>query len=385
MKLDAKFNDSIQLFIKPYYHWWTSYVTQDNNTIPPSNTLTVLYNHARWGYRDSGANVLTEIRPGGVLEYFAGYDLQRYTGSDASLIITQHTESTQAVFGQIRTSSEFSTDLRLSAGFRYNRPSVGPTATVWTVNGQYDIGQHLYVRGDVGTTFRLPTTEELFANDPLDERGDPNLKPEKGTNTTLAVGGHVVAAETNVGWEIIGFYRQLKNLIDYASFDATTSQAVFGNVPGTVKTRGGEATLNAAVASWLSVNVNFTYADARNSSTGTQISRVPKNLLKAGLDYHPQIQPWGATITLNHFGTTYRTGLWDGTEPYGNVTVADASARYFIDPTRRQRIDVTLQNLFDKTYATGLGTGTRDADGSNYTFWNLGVPRTLRVSYTYGF
>ena len=52
----------------------------------------------------------------------------------------------------------------------------------------------------------------------------------------------------------------------------------------------------------------------------------------------------------------------------------DASARYFIDPARRQKIDVTLQNLFDKTYATGLGTGTRDADGSFYTFWNLGCP-----------
>jgi vitamin B12 transporter len=256
---------------------------------------------------------------------------------------------------------------------------------VWTVNGQYEISQHLYVRGEVGTTFRLPTTEELFANDPLDERGDPNLKPEKGTNTTLALGGHVSAGETNVGWEAIGFYRELKNLIDYASFDATTSQAVFGNVPGTVKTRGGEVTLNAAVASWLSANVNFTYADARNSSTDTQISRVPKNLLKAGLDYHSQVQPWGSTITLNHFGTTYRTGLWDGTESYGNVTVVDASARYFVGPARRQRIDVTLQNLFDKTYATGLGTGARDADGSFYTFWNLGVPRTLRVSYTYGF
>jgi outer membrane receptor for ferric coprogen and ferric-rhodotorulic acid len=65
--------------------------------------------------------------------------------------------------------------------------------------------------------------------------------------------------------------------------------------------------------------------------------------------------------------------------------VVDASARYFVDPARRQKIDLTLQNLFDKTYATGLGTGTRDADGSFYTFWNLGVPRTVRVSYTYGF
>jgi len=385
MKLDAKFNDNIELFVKPYYHWWTSHVTQYNNTIPPGDTLLIIRDHVLWGYKDYGANVLTEIRPGGAFEYFAGYDVQDYTGSDASLVITQHTESTQALFGQIRTSSEFSQSLRLSAGFRYNMPSVGQAATVWTVNGQYDIGKNWYVRGEVGTTFRLPTTEELFADDPMDERGYPNLKPEKGTNTTLAAGGHADAGAVEFGWEVIGFYRELENLIDYASFDATTGQAVFGNVPGTVRTRGGELTLTAAVASALSANLNFTYADARDPSTGTQISQVPKNLLKAGLDYHSPAQPWGATVTLNHFGTTYRTGLWDGTEPYGNVSVVDASARYFIDPHRRQRIDVTLQNLFDKTYSTGLRTGIRDADSSHYTFGNLGVPRTLRIAYTYGF
>jgi outer membrane cobalamin receptor len=384
-KLDAKFNDKVQLFIKPYYHWWTSYVTEYDNSIPPSNTLTLVYNRAKWGYTDYGVNVLTEIRPGGPVEYFAGYDLQDYTGSDAALVITQHTETTQAIFGQIRTSSELFKNLRLSAGVRYNVPSVGQSATVWTINGQYDFSQRLHVRGALGATFRLPTTEELFANDPQDERGDPNLKPEKGTNATLAFGGNEGAGVPQFSWEIIGFYRELTNLIDYATFDVVTNQAVFGNVPGTVRTKGGELTLNASFDQSLSANANFTYADAKDPNTGMQISRVPKELIKAGLDYHPQALPWGATVTANYFGSTTRTGLWDGTETYGKALVVDASARYFIDSGRRQRIDVTLQNLTDKTYATGLGNGVRDSDGSSYTFWDLGVPRTLRVQYSYHF
>jgi outer membrane receptor for ferric coprogen and ferric-rhodotorulic acid len=65
--------------------------------------------------------------------------------------------------------------------------------------------------------------------------------------------------------------------------------------------------------------------------------------------------------------------------------VVGLSGRYFLDAKRHQRIDLTVQNLFNLTYATGLGTGTRDADGSNYTYWNLGVPRTLRATYTYAF
>jgi outer membrane cobalamin receptor len=383
-KFDAKFNDAVQLFIKPYYHWWQSWVTQYDNTIPPSDTLTAVYAHTPWGYKDYGVNVLTEIRPGGPLEYFGGYDLQDYTGRDASLVITQHTETTNAVFGQVRTSSDLFQNLRLSAGFRFNAPSVGDTDTVWTLNGQYDFSQHLYLRGSVGTTFRLPTTEELFANDPNDERGDPNLKPETGTNYLLSAGGKEDGPAGPITWEVTGFYRELKNLIDYATFDATTNQAVFGNIPGTVHTKGCQFTVTASLAQSLSANANYTYADAKDPSTGEQISRVPKQLIKAGLDYHPAY-PWGATVTADYFGATNRTGLWDGTETFGKAWVIDASARYYVGQARRQEVDVTLQNVANKIYSTDLGSGLRDSDGSSYTYHDLGVPRTLRIQYTYRF
>jgi vitamin B12 transporter len=385
MKLDVKFSDALQLFVKPYYHLWWSHVTQYNNTIPPSDTLTVLFNAAAWGYYDYGTNVLTQFKPGGPLEYFAGYDLQRYAGSDAALVITRHTESTNAVFGQIRTSDDFSKDLRLSAGFRYSEPSFGQSATVWTVTGQYNFTPNLFMRGQVGTSFRLPTDEELFANDPNDERGDPNLKPEKGTNLNLSVGGSGQLGQAQTNWELIGFYRQINNLIDYLSFDATTNQAVFGNVPGTVKTKGGEITYDVTLAPTFKADFSYTYADVSDSETGQPVSRIPKNLVKAEADYQSPSH-WGGTLTLNYFGTTYQTGLWDGTETYGDALVVDATVRYYIDSDHHhQRIDATVQNLFDKQYATGLGTGVRDADGTNYTFWNLGVPRTLRLAYTYTF
>jgi outer membrane receptor protein involved in Fe transport len=40
------------------------------------------------------------------------------------------------------------------------------------------------VRANFGTAFRLPTAEEPFANDPYDERRDPNLKPGRATMRT---------------------------------------------------------------------------------------------------------------------------------------------------------------------------------------------------------
>ncbi|HEY1859764.1 MAG TPA: hypothetical protein VGG61_05400, partial [Gemmataceae bacterium] len=120
-------------------------------------------------------------------------------------------------------------------------------------------------------------------------------------------------------------------------------------------------------------------------STQLQVANVPTNLIKAGIDYHPVAALWGANLTVNHFGKTNSTPLWDGTEAYGNDTIVNLSGRVFLDSKRHQRLDLSLQNLFDRTYATGLGNATRDSDGSKYTYWNLGVPRNLRIAYTYHF
>jgi outer membrane cobalamin receptor len=384
-KLDIELSDRVQFFLKAYYHNWHSHYTEFDNTIPPGDTLLVVENDGPWGYRDYGANLLAKLKFGRLFEYFVGYDLQKYSGSDAVLVITPHTESTQAVFAQIRTSSELFSNLKLAAGVRYSDPSAGQSDTVWNLSGRYDITPALFVRGQVGTAFRLPTAEELFANDPEDERGNPNLKPETSTNANLSIGVRFDFGVTHNKAELIGFYREVKNLIDFTSFDDATGQAVFGNVPGTVSVRGGELSLETAAFDSLSGIFNYTYNNSVDPGTQIQVANIPKDLLKLGIDYHPANQPWGASLSVNHFGRTYATGLWDGTEAYGGETIIDLSGRVFLDPRRRQRIDLSVQNLFDRQYATGLGTATRDADGSNYTYWNLGVPRNLRVSYTYAF
>ncbi len=123
----------------------------------------------------------------------SGYDLQKYGGRDEVLLIEPNKELTQAVFGQLRLSPELIPGTHLSAGFRYNHPDVGDQSIVWNTTGQYDFSESLFVRTTLGTNFRLPSAEELFANDPLDERGNPNLKPEKSRSIETSVGGQVPA------------------------------------------------------------------------------------------------------------------------------------------------------------------------------------------------
>jgi vitamin B12 transporter len=330
---------------------------------------------------------LTKIAVNRGFEYLAGYDFQNYTGKDVVLVIQQQTEHVNAFFGQVRTTPDLIPDAHLAAGLRYNIPSVGQSALVWNGSGQYDFSKSLFVRANFGTAFRLPTAEELFANDPQDERGNPNLKPETSTNVNLSIGGIAAVGEASVKWELIGFYRDIKNLIDFQTFDPDTNQDVFGNVPGTVTTRGLEATLEGPITAALSGNFSATYNKTRETGADFQFKQIPVTQVKLGFDYHPRGAPYGASINIVHLGNVDDSPLGSdaGRFGYGNYTVVDISTRLFLDARHHQRFDLHLNNAFDRTYSSSLGHGVDDVSGDGYVVHNLALPRTFGVNYTYSF
>jgi vitamin B12 transporter len=296
-------------------------------------------------------------------------------------VISQKSEDVHAFFGEIATTSDLLSNANLAAGFRYNDPSVGPSATVWDVSGRFDLPGGLFIRALAGTAFRLPTAEELFADDPEDERGNPNLHPERSRNFNVSLGGSVDA--WHLKWEISGFFRNITDLIALDGFDDVTQQEIFENVAGEVKVRGGELTLDAAPTDSVSMTASYTYNHARQAGD-LQITKVPEQQAKAMIDLHPGNSRWGATLNLNYVGSVFQS-VWDGREKYGNYVVVDLAGRVFLDPERHQSITARLENAFDQEYATSLGSAVRDADGSNYTYWNLGVPRTFQLRYNIQF
>jgi vitamin B12 transporter len=391
--LSAKFdytpNNELQFFVKGYYHWWYAHYTEfdndvDNSTGALLGTVSVIDNHDFWGFTDYGLNAVGRYAPqSSGLEYYLGYDYQNYTGRDVVLVITQKTEHVNAVFGEIATTPDLLRDVRLSAGFRYNSPSVGESATVWNVSGRWDINNNLFVRGMAGTAFRLPTAEELFADDPNDERGNPDLKPEKSTNVNASIGGTI---SSWLRLEGIFFYRDVKNLIDLDTFDDNTNQDVFGNIAGTVRVRGGEFVVNAAVTNDISLQGSFTFNEAKNSETDLQINRVPEQLGQATFDYHPMNSMFGFTASLNYVGKVHDTlGGGIGRQEYGNYVVVDLSGRVFLDQDRHHRFDIGVRNLFDEEYASRLIRARHDLGNTSYEAQALGWPQTFYARYTYSF
>jgi len=352
LKLDYAPSETAQIFVKGYSHWWDTHYTQYNNVIGNPGRLVLVSDHDYWGFRDYGLNVMSKLALNRGFEYFLGYDFQNYTGRDEVLVIHQQTESVHAVFAQVRTTPDLISDGSLAAGIRYNAPSIGKSSMIWNVTGLYNLAPDaLVVRGSVGTAFRLPTVEELLADDPGYERGNPDLKPERTTTANLSIGGDI---GTVLHWDVTGFYRRTRDLIDFATFDAVTNQDVYGNVAGHVTARGVQFDLNAKVDEDLSANASFTYTRSRQSAAAVQFNRVPVTQFKAGIDYHPAALPFGASATLLRVGNVYDTlsgGI--GRREYGKYTVMNLGARFYIDSDRHHRLSVNVDNVFDKEYRHG--------------------------------
>jgi vitamin B12 transporter len=383
-KLDYEPSEEVRLFAKAYLHLWSSHYTEFDNVVGSPGSASVVDNDDFWGYRDYGANLVVKLAPSRWLDAFVGYDLQSYAGNDAVLVITRKTESVNAVFAQLRTPDRPAMP-KLAVGIRYNVPTVGPAAAVWDGTGRYDFGDAVTLRGTVGTAFRLPTAEELFANDPDDERGDPNLRPERSFNINLSVGGRgAFVGLPGLSWEAIGFYRQVTDLISASGFDAATDQSLFENTPGTVRVRGTTLLVEGPIAQAWSGSASYTYASS-DQAGGPQIDKVPRQQAKGWVDWHPPTWPIGGAVFVHYVGDVFQSFGAGDRERIPRHAVLDLSARVFLDADRRHRIDVGLSNVTGAVYATSLGKGVRDADGSEYTYWNLGTPRTLSLRYGYRF
>ncbi len=177
-KLDYTPSDTFQVYAKAYYHWWDSHYTESDNVIGSPGEVENVEDDGFWGFSDRGFNLMSKFKLDSWFDEIVGYDFQNYTGKDTDLVIAQHTETVNAVFAQVATSSDLLDHTVIAAGVRFNSPSIGESATVWTLSGKHDFTDNLFVRGLAGTSFRLPTAEELFANDPDDELG--RSEPETG-------------------------------------------------------------------------------------------------------------------------------------------------------------------------------------------------------------
>ncbi|MCY3811873.1 MAG: TonB-dependent receptor [Gammaproteobacteria bacterium] len=378
LKYDLQATDSIGLFVKAYSHTWDTNYTRIYNVLDDNGAVTgnrrTVNDGSYWGYDDYGLTAMARIETGGGFDFAAGYEHQRFSGSDDVLLIADQTESVNAFFGQIRTNEDLLARTRMALGLRHNSPSGDGKVTVGNFSLRHDFTDSVYLRGSAGTSFRLPDAWQLYGNDPCCTMGNPDLEGEKSRNVNVAIGAK---RGSGLRWEVIGFQRAVDDLIGVVD-------GMRVNTDRTVDFGGWEFNLAYEFAPDWTAGFNYVATSAEAEGGSEQITDVPESTLKASLSYRAASSPVELVLTLLNVGELYDSvsgGI--GRVEHGGYTVLDLGGAYRFGNGDRHRIGIRLENALDEEYASSLGRSFRDVDGSSYPYANLGTPRTFHVAYTF--
>ena len=380
-KFDYAVTDRFDVFLKAYYHEWATRFTRINNSLTVVGGKDVVSDAEFWGYRDYGFNLMSRYRLATGLDVLAGIDRQDFSGRDQVLLIANKSEQVNALFGQFRADPEFLVHTHAAIGVRYSDARDGAANTVWNASVQHDVANSFYVRALVGTSFRLPDAYELYAIDPCCELGNPNLKPESSRNAEVALGGKYVAGETTLNWEAIAFGRKIVDLIGVGV--DTNGNDVSINTPDEVKVTGGELVASAVFANRVGMRIDYTQTRARQTGSDLQVQRIPERLTKLSVNYNGSDGLFGAGASAVYVGDVYQSISGIGRVEHGRYAIVDLTGYWHLDDAQRHRLNIRIENVLDREYASSVVRARRDTDNSSYRADNLGTPRTLHIRYEY--
>lgn len=376
-RLDLSPSPDVDVYLKGYFHDW------DTDYYPATDPADTAF----WGFRDIGFTAASRLQLTQGLDYFVGYDFQSYEGRDEVLLIDEHKEQVNAVYAQVRSTDELSEHARFTAGVRYNDTG-GTDATVWSVSGTWEFNPALFISSSIGTSFLLPDIYQLYAIDPFDTRGNPDLQPEESMNYNLSVGGTFGVGERPMEWRIAGWYRIIDNLItDDDTNPPPGFDTVFINSDGETTASGVEAILGGGLGAGFSYSASYTYSRERNAASDTQLPDRPLHSGKLGIGWAPHGGRFGATVSLFYAGSMYANVTGFGRQDYGDYLVTDLGAHVFLDADHHHRLALRVENLFDTSYQTRIRSTVRagSVPPTRFIYRNLGAPVTGFLTYSYTF
>jgi outer membrane cobalamin receptor len=384
-RLDYTPSDAAQFFLKSYYHVWDSDWHENGRS-------------DYWGFDDFGASAAMLLRPHRAFEYHIGYDFQTYEGQDDVVLIRTDREDVHAVYAQIRSTDELFGNANFAAGVRHNRMAESDS-TVGSVSGVYNFSDALYVQGVIGTSFLLPSAEQLFrihCPNPASgncTHGNPNLLPEESIGINASIGGLFNVGERALSWQLTGWDRRVDNLITTIPVDASTPPLPEGftrtyvNVSDEVKMTGAEILLRGAITEALSFDVSYTHSKEINANGTRRLDR-PARSHKASLSWSPPGAAYGFDVAYKYIGEQSIAVTGFGTQQIGDYSAINMGAHVFLDPAaRNHRVTLRVENALDEDYATTAGSAvlTGSVPATRFLWFRVAPPRMVQVNYSYDF
>jgi vitamin B12 transporter len=242
---------------------------------------------------------------------------------------------------------------RLTVTGQVRQDWIGPnTPTTWRLGAVFDASEiDTHFKAAYGTAFRAPSLFDRYGVDSSGYVGNPNLKPEsaQGWEAGFTTSLPVWHRPDFVDFGSTYFNEQVNNLIvavDTATMD--TAENI-----GSAHIQGVENELTLHPAHWLSVQVAWTYTDAEDADTGSELLRRPKQSASLdatitplpGLTIAPELLYTGAfqDYLVNDSGFSTADIV---TSPHG--LIANITVTYDVAP--RVQLYANGTNIFDSRF-----------------------------------
>jgi vitamin B12 transporter len=345
------------------------------------------------GFREIGLNARNTLNFKGIAELVGGVQVVSYKNdSDPAFNVANNSTTITGVYLDARPVLPFSPDTKISLAVRTDFAKSFNSKTIWKFGFRQPIGD-FYIRGNGGTSYSLPRTNELFAVSPT-QVGNPDLKTEETETYNGAVGFSRDFGGVQINAEAGLFRTDITNRIQSTS--GLTPNTYFNNA-ATTQIRGIAADLDVILGKNFSMNVNYTKQKARLAGSKLQINETPEYMIGGNVAWHSSNQMFHATLYPRYQGPEYATGGVANAlrHNFGNYLVVNASLALWLGDKQQHRFQLRVVNLFDEKYAERYGYGNQrfgsafnrgeialNSPAYFYGYEFEGKPQSLYVSYT---
>ncbi|NRD20440.1 TonB-dependent receptor [Winogradskyella eckloniae] len=323
--------------------------------------------------------------------YMEGFDTQ------ASGSITQqdktNTQTNLAVF----TTSEFNLteNFSLRPGFRYEYNTLFDSKFLASLSARYLMNKGFELRGNVGTSYRVPNFEELyyyFVDSNHDVQGNEDLNPENGYSAFLNLKKKSWFNNSSLTNNLKVSYLDVSDKIDLAVVNTTPLQYQFINID---KYKLLGFTLeNTLQRENVSFNLGATLqgiSRINNSETNSNDDFLYNLQLNTSASYY--VEPWKTSFTLLlKYNGAQEQYYASGTDTDGNstFTLAKTDAYSWVDTSIKKsffenKIDLTFgaRNLFDVTNVNVSNSATGGTHSTTNSSLLLGYGRSFYLKLLY--
>ncbi|HAN37811.1 MAG TPA: hypothetical protein DCQ29_02830 [Chitinophagaceae bacterium] len=234
--------------------------------------------------------------------------------------------------------------LFVEIGGRLNVHSRYGNNNTYTFNPSYAFHKYWRVFGSVSTGFKSPSIFQLYDG----FSGNRNLAAEESTNYELGV----AYRKQNTSIRTVYFNRIIDNGIDYNYI----SNKYFNFI--TQKVQGVEVEANIALTGKWSINANYTYLDAKETTQNraslrdtiqySYLLRRPKHSVNASINYTP-ISTLQFSVEVRYVSSRFDVGGFRRADvALSDYTLFSAYASYTIN--EHVKVFADVQNMFGQKF-----------------------------------